>query len=172
MADLLAAGWRGSDYLEDSLDGSTVHVMKQGIDAFLAAAAPPSPPTAPIYVMANLGTNEISGAGGGGPSLPPEATWEGDYEYIIDAIHTKWPQCKFYMMKPDFRGSDPTKVASIHSWIDVIVAARPGIAFAGPNESVWLENGDNYATYTVDGTHYSPAGNSAAALQWKAALGL
>lgn len=56
-------------------------------------------------------------------------------------------------------------------WIDAIIADYPGRCYAGHDERIWLEGGDNGATMTYDGTHYSAAGQAECVNQWKTILG-
>jgi hypothetical protein len=39
------------------------------------------------------------------------------------------------------------------------------------DERVWLEGGDDGATMTTDGVHYSSAGQTACAAAWQTVLG-
>jgi hypothetical protein len=114
-------------------------------------------------LLVNLGVNEAS-------SLPSQATWEGNLAYILDAFHTRWPNIKVYVMRPWSR-QDITPFNTMAGWIANVVGARASWASVGPDERVWLEGGDNGVTMTYDGTHYSAAGHTACAAQWKTVLG-
>ena len=87
----------------------------------------------------------------------------------IDILQTKWPAAKIYCVQTWIRGKNG-EAATMAGWINTIVAARAN-TFVGHNETVWLEGGDDGATMTSDGVHYSAAGNVEAAVQWKATLG-
>jgi len=50
--------------------------------------------------------------------------------------------------------------------------ARPGVAYLGHDERVWLEGGDDGATMTTDGRHYSAAGQAECAAQWRSVIGI
>lgn len=100
-----------------------------------------------------------------------KATFQAAYWAIIDAAHVKWPTAKVYLMSPWKQGNDNAS-ATMAGWITEIVAARPGVAFQGPNESVWLKASDNGVKETMDGIHYSETGNLLCAQQWQALLGL
>jgi len=118
-----------------------------------------------LIVLCNWGANEMTGA------LPAEATWEANYLTIIDAVLAKWPNATVYLMYPWIQGQD-AKAATLHGYIDTIIAARPGgRVVAGPDEAVWLKGADDGATMTTDGIHYSAAGMLEAAAQWATVLG-
>ena len=139
--------------------GDTVALAATGIGARLAAFDELSP----VAVLCNWGANDVG-------ALPAEATWKANYLAIIDSCVAKWPQAKVYLTRPWRRGY-AIQCNTLAAWIADIVAARPGIAFAGDDERVWLEGGDNGATMTVDGIHYSAAGQTAKAAATKAAMG-
>ncbi len=113
-------------------------------------------------VLLNWGANDVG-------SLPAEATWEADYLAIIDKVHAKAPNAKVYLMRPWRRGYD-AEAATLHGWIDTIVAAR-AFTYVGPDEAVWMKGADNGAAMTTDGIHYSTAGQAECAAQWKTVLG-
>lgn len=119
---------------------------------------------ASVMVGVQLGVNDIYFGTGS------EATWKTHYLAIIDAITSRWPCAQVYLAYPWLRGYD-SDAATVHGWIDDIIAARPGVAFAGPDEAVWLKGGDNGVTNTTDGIHISAAGQTAATAAWLAAMG-
>jgi lysophospholipase L1-like esterase len=141
--------------------GATVASMKALVDGDLLYM-PKTP--APDYLLFNLGVNDI------GAGLPAEAVWEANVLYIIDAFRVRYPNVKVYLMRPWYR-AHLAEANTLAGWIDVIVAARPGIAFVGPDERVWMAGNDDGATMTTDGTHYSAAGNAECARQWQTVLG-
>ena len=114
------------------------------------------------YVLINLGVND--------GSSPNEATWKTNYQYIIDAVHTKWSEAKIYLAKPWKLNCDSTAV-TMAGWIDDLITANSGVCYEGHNEYVWLKGADDGATYTSDGTHYSDAGKAETVNQWMTALG-
>lgn len=139
--------------------GYTVAQMKALVDADMAAWA-----SDPVQsVLFNLGANEMG-------ILPAQATWEANLAYILDAFHAKWPAVKVYLMRPWRRGyaADANTLAT---WINNVVTARAAWAFNGPDERVFLENGDDGVTYTSDGVHPNAAGYALTATQWQTALG-
>jgi lysophospholipase L1-like esterase len=160
--------------------GRSVNVEKALIDAQLAAL-PASP--APEFCCINLGTNDVNGDAPNdvyyGDANEDGAEWTAALQYIIDAVHTKWGSCAVYIMrpwKPDQGGVDyQTKLTVIDDTL--IAAAITGRAWAhlGPDESVFLENGDGGATYIAplpDGIHPNTAGYTLTANQWKTTLGM
>lgn len=139
--------------------GATVASMKALVDADLAATTAVEVGSA----LVNLGINETG-------SLPSQATWEGDLGYILDAFRVKWPQVSVYVMRPWQRdcGADCDTIAT---WIGNVVGARSAWAFVGPDERMFLENGDDGVTYTSDGKHPNAAGYALTAAQWQTVIG-
>ena len=135
--------------------------MKGYVDADLAAATR-DPNTA--YALVNLGANDVI-------ALPSQAQWESDLGYILDAFRTKWPSIQVYVMRPWRRGF-AAQCDTLAGWIaNVVGGGRAAWAHVGPDERVFLENGDDGVTYTTDGTHPNEAGYYLTAVQWKTALG-
>lgn len=112
-------------------------------------------------VLFNLGVNDFGAA--------TEAGWKADVQYIAAAVHARWPQALFYLMRPWKQGHNAT-ADTYAGWIADIVA---GCSYcrSGPDERSWLKGADDGATNTTDGIHYSAAGQAAAAAQWKTTLG-
>ena len=148
------------------------------IDLALAAAV-----GTPNYILCNLGVNDTryeegtahSGATHGGPF--DFATWITNYEYILDAFHTKWPNAQIYIMRPWCATADvPTRPADFGTMDDTsipaIIAARSSFCFLGPDERGFLQGSDNGATYTIDGVHPTPGGYQLTASQWKNMMGI
>lgn len=140
--------------------GYTVALTKAYIDAQLAAAT-----GTPALVGLNLGANEM------GLGLPAEATWESDYGYILDAIHAKWPAARCYIMRP-WRVGYTAAANIVAGWINTVLATRSAWALVGPDERVFLENGDNGATYLADGLHPTDAGYHLTGQQWRGVMGI
>lgn len=134
--------------------------MRATLTSDLAAFASENPITSALI---NLGVNDSP--------LPSQATWESDLGVILDGFRAKWPQIRVYVMKPWSSTRPIADYNSMATWIQNVVSARSGWAFEGPDERVWLEGGDNGATMTIDGVHYSAAGNTECAVQWQAVLG-
>lgn len=137
--------------------GHTVAQMQALIDADLLGLH-----QNPAHILCNLGANDSS-------PLPVEATWKANYLYIADAMHTKWPNALIYIAKAWVQGRDAA-CDTLATWTDDIVASRAFLR-AGHDERVWLEGGDNGATMTSDGVHYSVAGSAECAAQWQDILG-
>lgn len=158
-ANLTAASGVPWGYSNGGVGGDTITAAAAGIATRLAAFDATSPASA----LCNWGANDVG-------SLPAEATWKANYLTIIDAIRTKWTSAKVYLSRPWRRGY-ATQCDSLATWIDDIVAARPGIAFVGDDERVWMKDGDDGATMSTDGVHYSAAGQTAKAAQMLTVLG-
>lgn len=160
LRDSLSAKTYGGVGLQNAaVAGESVATALAAMDAKLAAM--PTDLSGVNYrkVLMNWGVND---------GCADTATWETNYLAIIDKVHAKAPNADVYLMRPWMRGYACT--AALHASIDTIVAAR-AFARIGPDEAIWLENGDNGATNTVDGVHYSTAGNAACAAQWQTVLG-
>jgi lysophospholipase L1-like esterase len=142
---------------ETTIGGSTVAQWASAIAASLAAIA-----DARTDVLLNLGANDVA-------ALPAEATWKANLGTILDAIHTKWPNTQVYIMQPWRRGY-ASQCNSLATWIGDVVATKAW-SHVGPDERVFLENGDDGVTYTSDGIHPNAAGYVLTATQWKATLG-
>jgi lysophospholipase L1-like esterase len=114
------------------------------------------------YALINLGVNSIQDQ-----TETPTKTF---YQYIIDAINTKWPLCKIYITKPWARGSD-SYADTLAGWIDDLITANPGVAYLADDERGWYKGADNGATMTSDGIHPSAAGNAEKINQMVTVLG-
>lgn len=136
--------------------------VQNGIDAALTARS-----TTPTHVLILIGSNDIADLHWG---LFNETTWKADYQYVIDAIHTKWANAKIYLGK-SYRDGDGyiVKLETLAGWIDDLVAANPGVCFAGI-DSRTIYTG-NEATLLVDDVHPNHAGFIAMADAWKTILG-
>lgn len=153
----------GSAWSHNTISGSgwTTSQVQGLIDAQLAATAA----IAPDYVLYNLGINDISG------DLPDETTWKANVQYIWDAIFTKYPATVMRVMRV-WSVTRAVNAVTLNGWMDDLIALNER-AYAGPDESVWLENGDNGARMTLDGIHYSlVAGRSKCAQEWLDNLGV
>jgi len=138
--------------------GATVASRAGTIAADLAAAI-----GTPEYILCNLGANDVA-------SLPAEATWKANYQTIINAARAKWGSVKIYIMLP-WRRNYATECNSLATWIADLVTSNPGVVYAGPDERVFLEGGDDGATYTGDGIHPNAAGYTLTGTQWRTVLG-
>lgn len=141
------------------IGGRTTAQAKAAVDAEFASCT-----ISPRYILYNLGANDVS-------LLPSEVDWKTNTLYVLDAMHTKWPGARVHMMRVwhrDFAANS----ATLRGWQNDVISARPDFVTAGPDESVFLEGGDNGATYTTDGVHPNVAGYQLTAQQWKTVLGL
>lgn len=127
------------------------------INADLAAAV-----GTPNFVCLNIGVNDIT----------TNAAFYANYAYMLDKIHAKWPNAHIGCMRPWSTQAAMSVWNGMADAIGVVVAARSPWAVLGPDERVFLENGDNGATYTVDGIHPNHAGHVLTATQWKSVFGL
>ena len=143
--------------------GATVASSKALIDADLATMIPDTGLWL-RYILINLGANDVA-------NMPSQAQFESDLGYYMDAYHTKYPNAKVYVMRP-WRRNFNTNCNTLAGFIANVVAARSAWAFLGPDERVFLENGDDGVTYTVEGIHPNTAGYALTATQWQTALGL
>lgn len=116
------------------------------------------------YVLINLGANDVS------VSLN-ETVWKDNMGTLMDAYHAKWSSAQVYVMRPWRRGK-ATECNTLAGWIADLVSARSPWAHLGPDERVFLENGDDGATYTDDGIHPNAAGYALTAAEWMAAIGV
>lgn len=128
-------------------------------NANLASTYGPSP----SHILVNLGANDVL-------ALPAEAVFKADYGELLDDLHTQWPGARIYCMRVWRRG-EGADCDTLAGWIADVIGARGGWAFLGPDERVFLENGDDGATYTVDGVHPTDAGYALVAAQWQATMG-
>lgn len=159
-ATTVNAAWQVVDV---GVSGRTVATTLSAINTMLAGMPAFPSSVFDLRVLINLGVNDITGG------LPVEATWNANYLAILDAIHTKWPTAKVYLMRPWLQGFD-TDADTVAARIALIIAARSSFVSNGPDERIWLKGSDNGVTNTVDGTHYSQAGNAACVVQWAAVL--
>lgn len=114
-------------------------------------------------VLVNLGVNEAT------VGLPTEAAWKASMQTLLDAYEAEWPGVDVYLMRPWGRGLD-AECNTLAGWIADLVAASATV-HSGPDERVFLENGDDGTTYTVDGVHPTAGGYDLTAAEWKTAVG-
>jgi hypothetical protein len=133
--------------------GGSVTTLKDNVDAWLAGYTPnPKPEFVPI----NIGRN---------------APWsKTDLEYVMDAVHVKWPSAKILVALIWWRGGSAL-YNPVNTDIAAAVAARSPWAATGADERIFLEGGDDGVLETVEGTHYTVFGAAQAAAAWKVAMG-
>ena len=153
----------GGDWTEynGAVGGQTVVTGAAALPAVLTSW--PTDTAAGAYQIAllNWGANDTATS---------ETNFKNSLTSVIDQVHTKAPAAKIYIMYPWRRGYD-AQCASMHTWIDAVIATRSAYAYAGPDEAVWMKGADDGATMTSDGTHYSAAGEAEAVVQWLTVLG-
>lgn len=102
----------------------------------------------PTEIILNLGANDFATIGDG-------STWKTNMTAIITAYHTAFTSANIRIVKAWSRGY-AAEIAIANARIDEMYASytwlRPGF-----NENI-LAGGDDGATYTTDGVHYSAAG--------------
>lgn len=114
-----------------------------------------------VTVLVNLGANDAGTA---------EGAYTASLGYVVDAYHTVFPAARVYVSLPWRRGLDVT-YDTMAGWISGLVAARAGWCFVADDERSWLEGGDDGVTMTIDGIHYSAAGNTEKTAQMLTVLG-
>ena len=86
-------------------------------------------------------------------------------------MHTKWASAKIYCMRPWYLAYSAA-ADTCATWIAAVIAARSSFCYLGPDERVFLENGDGGATHIGgDGVHPNAAGYALTAAQWRSVLG-
>jgi lysophospholipase L1-like esterase len=92
---------------------------------------------------------------------------------LVDAINAKFPSAKLYIDFPWALPAD-ANYASAKSQLQAVIAARSSFCFAGVDQGVVLKGGDNGASETSDGIHFSsiPATCTAYATALRTAAGL
>lgn len=145
-----------------AVGGATVAMTQGWIDGWMSSC------TVKEHVrdvfLINLGVNDMT-------SMPDSSTWVTNYLYIIDALRAKYTNCKIYITYP-WKANYMAQANIMARWIDVVVNARPTFVFHADDERIWLENGDNGATMTSGGTHYSATGQTEKVAVVRAVLGL
>lgn len=152
-AGIVSRSERTIDADEASIGGSTAATLKARIDAVLAARNRPTYK----WALLTLGANDVL-------ALPGEAAWNSDLGYTLDAIHAWMPNGKVGIAIPWRRGYG-AECDILAERIRSVMVTRPWV-FEGPDERVYLENGDDGATYTYDGIHGTPSGYALAADLW------
>lgn len=111
-------------------------------------------------VLFNLGVN--------GAGAETREQWESGFASVLAAFRVIYPNVQFHLMKPWARATDMT---DMHASIAAMIALYAPSVVAGPDETVFLENGDDGATYTDDGVHPNASGKALTAAKWMEALG-
>jgi lysophospholipase L1-like esterase len=110
-------------------------------------------------VLSDIGVNDLNHHGG----LQSEANFLAQYDAVLVAIHNRLPTALVYITKPCMRGFT-TDCVTMADYIDEVVATHSYTRAAdveGPASAAgWMENGDDYATYTYDGVHLNTSGQA------------
>lgn len=140
--------------------GLDMAALAARVDADIAAMT-----VTPHEILINMGAND-SGAGFN------KATWKAGYDYTINAYHTAFPSANIRLVKiwiRDAGGGDQTAaMAGQHEVINELYTSYSWLK-TGINE-IFLENGDDGATYTTDGTHPNFDGYALEAAAWETAI--
>ena len=137
--------------------GATITDIKIVIDAQLAQRT-----DTPEIVMVYMGANDTVDPYYSGLS---EAGWKADYQYVIDALHTKWPSAKIYLGK-SWRLGYASRFAVINAWIDDLIAANSSFCYLGlDGQPILSGHAELY-----DGVHPNHDGCVALAAGWKPLL--
>jgi hypothetical protein len=145
-----------------AVGGRTVALAKAAIDADIASHTVNADVERNVFLV-NLGANDVA-------YIPTKSQWKSDYQYIIDAIVAKWANAEIFIAKA-WRRNYAANCDSLASWVDELIAENPTTCFSGHDERTWLEGGDDGATMTTDGIHYTSTGSAECARQWKTILG-
>lgn len=139
---------------EAAFSGMNVSSINSNLSAVLAGN-----PGEPGFVLINASINDVFGG-------TSQASYEASLTSILDAVHTKWPSAQCYLMRFWAQGKT-TECNTFAGYIDNVIAARSSFAHLGPDERVFLENGDNGATYMADDRHPNAAGYALTATEWE-----
>jgi hypothetical protein len=127
---------------------------------------------APLFII-DLGVNNFAIPG----VVPSHDGFVAAYLTILDKIKAAYPFAQAYLSFPWRSTQLPnwpdmnTACATLRSYIQDVIAARSDWVHAGPDQNVWLANGDNGATRTTDGVHFSSDGQAESVRQWKLIFG-
>jgi lysophospholipase L1-like esterase len=117
----------------------------------------------PRYALINLGANDITW-----DPAPTEGEWKADMLHISDVLHDAFPNIKILIMRIWRRGH-AAECDTYAGWIADLATTYSYIE-NGPDERVFLENGDDGVTYTYDGKHPNAAGYLLTAQEWLAVV--
>lgn len=136
--------------------------MKTYMDSHIADEG-----TTPEFVMINIGTNDAA------HPITNETTFKTAYAGIIDHVRSEFPGVPVLCQRI-YRADSAqtiTNSSTINDWIDTVIASYGSGVYAGPNDEVYIENGDAGATYLdTDKIHYKLAAQQIVADEWIDAL--
>ena len=139
--------------------GWSVSDARNNIDSWLAGTS-----TVPDVVLFNFGVNDSHQG-------LSQSTFETNSGYILDQTHAKWPSATLLVARAWASTCTGCSTPIDDTWIPNVLSTRSSFAKNGFDERIWLENGDNGASMTTDGIHYSTAGCTAAATNWDTVIG-
>lgn len=118
----------------------------------------------PNYALVNIGINdwEVWDTG-------LESAWKEDLQDIITSVHTKFPRCQVYVMRPWAENETIARLlqyANLFEWIDEIVSLNSSYCYLGPNEADFLSGLTSDEFHPTD-----PEGYQATANAWKTVIG-
>jgi lysophospholipase L1-like esterase len=111
----------------------------------------------PSRIFVNCGANDID-------KVALSVTFGNNLRTIIGAILAEWPDCLVYVARPWGIGFDV--LADEAAGIIATVVGEYANASLGTDERVFLENGDNGATYMANDKHPNTAGYEKTATEW------
>lgn len=125
--------------------------------------------TYPHWVLCDLGEHDMVGTPPGG--VPDQTTFQNSYLTLIDAAHAKWPSAQFLLDFPWTVPLNGSMYTTFKGYVQNVIAARSTICAVGVDQGVTIKGGDNGATNTSDGIHFSTAGKTAYASAMQTAMG-
>lgn len=105
-----------------------------------------------------------------GANCGAQANYPTNLQYTVEAIKAKYANAEIFISFPWVRGMEASN-AQLHTYIDNVIALHPDYCFPGDDECIWMEGGDNGATMSTDGVHYSDAGYVAKRAAVRAIIG-
>lgn len=84
----------------------------------------------------NWGANDME-QGAADPSN--ETAWKDKYRAIIAVAESKFPNAAIWISYP-WRGGYDTEAATLHEWIDDLIAEDPAKLFALDDEAIWFKD--------------------------------
>lgn len=149
----------GFGWQEDRRIAHPGYTVAQGAAAIDADLAAKNAYYDPDYIFVDYGLNTI------GAGMDEEAL-ATDYAYIIDALHTKWPNARVYCTRIWKNGFETYANIFDDEILPSIVATRASWAGLGIDKRDILN-----LTNSPDGTHQNFDGYKAIAAAWQAFLG-
>lgn len=168
--ELDAEGWLGhlADSITNGLESPT-RIARGGADIFeiqdYIDADLSSRPTQPHKICILIGANDVEDSHGWPQD---ETTWKADYQYVIDALHTKYSSAPIYLGK-SYRNDaiKLTRLTTLNGWIDDLVSTNSVFCYAGVNSyDVFY----GHSEYMADEVHPNHNGCVALASAWKTLL--